>query len=129
MSEHEDNPVFIELCQRPLAVLWTMAPTGEITQISDSILEVRGLTPAEAMAQSADQILTTESMTVSLSYFEQFNKWLLAGETPEAFHAELDYFHKDGHIVKCEVMSVPIFGDDGSVIELRGVSSPLFTDL
>lgn len=129
MSQHEDNPVFIELCQRPLAVLWTMAPMGEITQISDSILELRGLTPAEAMAQSADQIHPMESLRVSLSYFEQFNKWLLAGETPEAFHAELDYFHEDGHLIRCEVMAIPIFGDDGSVIELRGVSAPLLTDL
>jgi hypothetical protein len=106
---------------------WFLPSRDEM--LGDSILELRGLTPAEAMAQSADQIHPMESLSISLSYFEQFNKWLLAGETPEAFHAELDYFHEDGHLIRCEVMAIPIFGDDGSVIELRGVSAPLLTDL
>lgn len=118
------NETFDALSSRPDAVRWTMALTGEITQISDSIFNVRGLTAEEAKEQAADQIHPAASLQLSLGYFEQFSRALLEGRVPEPFHAELEYIHADGSLVPCEVMAVPVLGDNGEVIELIGVSVP-----
>ncbi len=122
MDSTESSTSFVALSSIPGAVLWTMAPTGAITQISDSILQVRGITPEEALAQTLDQTLTQSSIRVSLAYFEQFSRDLLAGRVPEPFHGDFEYLHKDGSIVVCEVMAVPEFDSEGVLTQLRGVS-------
>ena len=118
------DPTFQALSDRPDAVRWTMALTGEVTAISDSIVDVRGLTPDEAKAQTADQIHPPASLQVSLEYFERFSRAMLEGRVPEPFHADLEYFHADGSTVLCEVMAMPVLDDEGEVVELIGVSVP-----
>lgn len=115
---------FDSLCARPDAVRWTMALSGEITDISDSIMQVRGLTPEEAKMQPADRIHPPASLQASLDYFEKFSRALLEGRAPEPFHADLEYFHVDGSLVPCEVMALPVRDDNGEVLELIGVSVP-----
>lgn len=122
MDSTESSTDFVELSSIPGAVLWTMSPAGAITQISDSILQVRGITPEEALAQTLDQTLTQSSIRVSLAYFEQFSRDVLAGRVPEPFHGDFEYLHKDGSIVVCEVMAVPEFDSEGVLTQLRGVS-------
>lgn len=108
-----------------MAVRWTMAPTGEIVEVSDTIEQVRGITVAEALVQTADEIHPPESLRASLAYFERFSRDLVEGRAPSAFRGELLYFHRDGSLVPCDVMALPILDDDGTVIELRGVSVPV----
>lgn len=118
------DEAFDVLCSRPGAVRWTMALTGEITEISDSIYEVRGLTAEQAKVQAADEIHPPASLQRSLEYFEKFSRALLEGCVPEPFHADLEYFHVDGSTVLCEVMALPVVDDAGRVIQLIGVSVP-----
>lgn len=120
------DEIFNALAAQPDAVRWTMALTGEITEISDSIFDVRGLTPDEAKVQAADQIHPAASLQVSLGYFEQFSRALLEGRVPEPFHADLEYIHADGSLVPCEVMALPVLNDVGEVVELSGVSVPKY---
>lgn len=120
-SEH---PEFGRLAAVPDAVVWTMALTGAITDISPSIEAVRGLTVEEAKAQGGDQIHPPSSLKVSLGYFERFSVDMLAGKVPGPFHADLEYFRKDGSTVWCEVYAFPVVVD-GQVTELRGVSAPV----
>jgi PAS domain S-box-containing protein len=122
MDSAESNASFVALSSIPGAVLWTMSPAGAITNISDTILQVRGITPEEALAQTLDQMLTQSSIRVSLAYFEQFSRDVLAGREPEPFHGDFEYLHKDGSIVVCEVMAVPEFDSEGALTQLRGVS-------
>ena len=98
--------------------------TGEITFISESIIDVRGLTPDEAKVQAVDQIHPPASLRVSLDYFERFSRAMLEGRVPEAFHADLEYIHANGSTVLCEVMALPVLNDAGEVVELVGVSVP-----
>lgn len=122
MDFTENDSSFDSLSSVPGAVLWTMSPAGAITYISETILQVRGITPEEAMAQTPDQIHTQRSLRASLAYFEQFSRDVVAGRVPEPFHGDFEYIHKDGSIVVCEVMAVPEFDSDGVLIQLRGVS-------
>jgi PAS domain S-box-containing protein len=125
MTESGSNAAFEELAKNPLAVLWTMSLSGEIAEVSDSIFAVRGLTPEEAKAQSPDQIHPPESIQRSLAYFEYFSRTLLAGEIPEAFSATLDYIHKDGSVVPCQVIAEVMVSAEGLPTGLRGVSVPI----
>lgn len=118
------DEAFALLRSRPDAVRWTMALTGDITDISGSIYEVRGLTAEQAKEQSADQIHPPASLQVSLDYFEKFSRAMLEGRVPPPFHDDLEYYHVDGSTVLCEVMALPVLNDDGEVVELVGVSVP-----
>jgi PAS domain S-box-containing protein len=122
MDSNKDDTSFVDLSSIPGAVVWTMSPAGAITHISDTILQVRGITPEEALAQTPDQMLTQNSLRESLAYFEQFSRDVLAGRVPEPFHGDFEYLHKDGSIVVCEVMAVPEFDAEGVLTQLRGVS-------
>lgn len=119
------HPAFDRLSDVPLAVLWTMAPTGEVVEISDSVEELRGIAPDHARTQSPDQIHPPESLRASLAYFERFSRDLIEGRTPPVFEGQLEYFCADGSVVLCDVVAVPIMADDGSLVELRGVSAPV----
>jgi len=119
------HPDYQRLAQMPDAVLWKMALTGEIIGISPSIEQVRGITQAEAITQSIDQIHPPESMKISLAYFEQFSRDALAGKVPEPFLGELEYLHADGSLVRCEVIVIPETNEDGDLIGILGVSAPV----
>jgi hypothetical protein len=122
MGSADNNSIFARLSSIPGAVLWTMSPAGAITNISDTILQVRGITPEEALAQTPNQMLTQKSLHDSLAYFERFSREALAGRVPDPFVGDLEFFHKDGSIVVFDVMVVPEFDQDGVLTQLRGVS-------
>ncbi len=103
-------------------VIWTMAPDGAITYVSPSVEAMRGFTPAEAMQQTTEEILTPDSQAVSLGYFTQLHTDLAAGRPPQSFRGELEYRCKDGATVWTEVMAQPILGADGAVVEILGVT-------
>jgi PAS domain S-box-containing protein len=120
----EQEVEFARLERLPGAVRWAMAVTGEVTAISPEIAQVRGVAPEAAMAQGVDEIHPPESLRKSLEYFEYFSRELLEGRLPEPFSGALEYFHADGSTVWCDVMTIPITDDAGTIIELRGVSVP-----
>lgn len=119
------HPTYDALVDAPNAVVWTMALTGAITELSPSIEAVRGFTVDEAKAQAGDEIHPASSLKVSLAYFERFSVDMLAGRVPEPFHADLEYVKKDGSTVWCEVFAFPVVGEDGSIAALQGVSVPV----
>lgn len=116
---------YIALCEQPNAVVWRMALTGEILEVSDTIEAVRGITPEESRAQGPDEIHPPSSLAVSLAYFERFSRDLIEGRMPAPFHADLEYYTRVGSTVWCEVLALPDVDDAGQVVSLRGVSVPL----
>jgi PAS domain S-box-containing protein len=121
----ETDPEFIRLSQCPDAVHWTMALSGAITYVSDSVRQVRGLSPQEAMAQSGGEILTPESLAVSLGYFEELTVALQSGQAPEHFRGRFEYLCADGSTVWCEVVAGIVVLPSGDISEMRGVSVPV----
>lgn len=113
------------LAENALDVIWAMAPDGRITYISPSVERLRGFTVAEAMGQSLEEILTPASAAASAAYFMDMLGELAAGRVPAPYRGEQEYRHKDGSTVWCDVMAYPILADDGSLVELLGVSRDL----
>ena len=102
-------------------VIWTMAPDGRITYISPSIEQVRGLTPAQAMQQTIEEIHPPSSQAISLGYFTSLFTDLAAGRPLNSFRGELEYFCNDGSTIWTEVMAHPIVSQ-GQLVEIIGVT-------
>ena len=102
-------------------VIWTMTPRGQITYISPSVEQVRGLTPAEAMAQTVDQIHPPSSQAIAMAYFAQLSADLAAGRPAQSFKGQLEYCCKDGPNLWAEVMAHPVVSE-GRLLEIIGVT-------
>ena len=103
-------------------VIWTMGADGSIGYVSPAIERVRGITPAEAMTQTLDQIHTPQSMAMVMDYFEKLGAAFRESLPPEKFCGELEYLRKDGSIMWADVQVIPLLAEDGKLIELLGVS-------
>ena len=103
-------------------VIWTMQADGTITYVSPAVEKLRGVTPAEAMRQTLEEIHPPSSRAVSLDYFTRLRADLAAGRAPEPFRGELEYWCKDGSTVWTEVLAYPILGSDGRLAEIVGMS-------
>jgi len=103
-------------------VIWSINPNGTITYVSPSVQLVRGYTPEEAMCQPLEQILTPASIAQNLAYFGEMLADVAAGRKPKPFRGQMEYICKDGSTYWCDVMATPILADDGSLVELLGVS-------
>lgn len=108
-------------------VIWTMGMDGSITYVSPAVERVRGFTQQEAMRQTLDQILTPDSQASSLRYFGEMLQAIGKGRTPKAYRGEQEYYCKDGSTFWTEVMAFPVQSDDGSVIELLGITRDIDT--
>lgn len=110
------------LADNAMDVIWTMELDGTISYVSPSVEKMRGITPAEAMQQSLDQIHTPASQVISANYFLALQANIKAGRPTEAFRGELEYRCKDGSTFWTEVMAFPLLGPDGAFLQLLGVT-------
>ncbi len=110
------------LAEHARDVIWTMAANGRITYISPAVEIVRGYTPAEAICQGLDEILTPDSQTVVVNYFATLMQALESGQPPEQFKGELEYRCKDGSTFWTEVIAIPMLNSEGGFVEILGVT-------
>jgi diguanylate cyclase (GGDEF)-like protein/PAS domain S-box-containing protein len=110
------------LAENAWDVVWTMGMDGSITYVSPSVERVRGFTPAEAAAQTIDQINTPESAARVMEYFASLYAAIGAATEPPEFRGEMEYYRKDGSIMLAELQVIPEIDDDGHVIQILGVS-------
>ncbi|MCO4093813.1 MAG: diguanylate cyclase [Acidovorax sp.] len=103
-------------------VIWTIAPNGAITYVSPSVELVRGFTQEESMRQTLEQTLAPDSIALSVAYVSTLLADIEAGRKPKAFRGQMQYLCKDGSTYWCDVMTTPILAEDGSLVELLGVS-------
>lgn len=91
------------LAEHAKDVIWTMELDGRISFISPAIMQLRGFTPDEAMAQRIEQFHPPVSLAISLTYFQRLHADIAAGRSPTAFKGELEYYCKDGSTCWTEV--------------------------
>ena len=126
-KRQEEQLRISELRHRILAentrdVIWAMRPDGVITYVSPAVEQVRGYTPDEAMHQPIEEILSPSSLASAAEYLETLGADLQAGRPPQSYRGEQEYYRKDGSIFWAEVTVVPLLREDGSLVELIGVS-------
>ena len=105
-------------------VIWTLdIPSRRFTYVSPSVLQLRGVTPQEAMAQSLEAALTPESATRAVDEIERRLAMIAAGDkTAQVVTTELDQLCKDGGVVSTEVVCSYLLGPDGVPRTILGIT-------
>lgn len=110
------------LAENAWDVIWTMALDATVTYVSPAVERVRGISPAEAMSQSLEQIHPPESAAKVAGYYQELFTAIAAGTTPPAYRGEHEYYRKDGSIMIGELQVIPHVDADGKVVEILGVT-------
>jgi len=119
----DDIEILSLLAESANDVIWKMSVAGEITYVSPSVERMRGLTPEEAMVQPLDEMMTPESMALTLQYYEEMYAALARGEQPPpTYWGEREYYCKDGSTVWTELYVIPRYDDSGALVEILGVT-------
>lgn len=122
-DDTREKDLLFLLAENSNDVVWTMSPTGEITYVSPAVERMRGISQEEALRQPIHEILTPESVAVSLGYFTDLFAAIAEGRpSPGNFRGMLEYYCADGSTVWTEVQAIPRFGPNGEVLEILGVS-------
>ncbi len=110
------------LADNAIDVISTVGLNGVYSYMSPSVEKLRGYTPAEAMGQPNEEILTPDSLAVITEYSRRLFANLDAGLPAETFRGELEMWCKDGSTVWVEATISPLLDSDGNVVEMLGVT-------
>ena len=110
------------LAENAWEVIWTMGLDGSITYVSSAVERVRGITPAEAMTQSLEEIHPPESVARVSAYYADLFAAIAAGTEPPIFRGEQEYYRRDGSIMTGELQVIPHVDAEGRVVEILGVT-------
>ena len=103
-------------------VIWTAELDGTLSYMSPVVEQVRGFTPEECMRQSLEEMLVPESRAVTEEYNRKLRVDVAVGRRPEIFRGEKGYYRKDGSVMWADVIAVPLLREDGSFVQLVGMS-------
>ncbi len=105
-------------------VMWTSDLNLRWTYFSPSIELLRGFTPAEAIGQTIDEIMTSASAAAAIEVLQ--TQLALAKKHGDASTRtamlEVELLHKDGSTVWTEVKVSFLCGEDGEPVGLVGVA-------
>ena len=110
------------LAENALDVIWTIEPDGTLSYVSPAVEKLRGFTPAEAMRQAPEEVLTPASLALYRHYFQEVQTRALSGLPLEPFRGELEYRCQDGSTVWGDVMIYPRRDADGTLHQFLGVT-------
>jgi PAS domain S-box-containing protein len=106
-------------------VIWSLDPkTLRFTYVSPSISALRGLTVEEALAETLESSLSSESFAKVGAIMGEMTAKLADGD-PSAAEARTGLFEqpcKDGSKKWIEVTTKPVFDGSGALVEITGVS-------
>lgn len=105
-------------------VIWTLdIPSRRFTYVSPSVVDLRGYTVKEALAQTLVETLTDESAARVERDIAQRLQQMLAGERrTQVVVRELDQRCKDGSVVSTEVVSSYLLDADGAPRTILGIT-------
>ena len=110
------------LAENALDVIWTIEADGTLSYVSPAVEKLRGFTPAEALRQAPEEVLTPASLALYRHYFQEVQTRALSGLPLEPFRGELEYRCRDGSTVWGDVMIYPQQDAEGHFRQLLGVS-------
>lgn len=110
------------LADNAIDVIWTADLEGQFTYVSPSILQLRGITPEEALRTTIEDAITPASYPVVRRALRAVVRDALAGRNSDPVYLEVEQPRKDGTTVWTEVTTRVIFDEAGTPLGLLGVS-------
>lgn len=110
------------LAENAWDVIWTMGLDGAITYVSPAVERVRGISPAQAMSQTLEEIHPPASAASDKAYYERLFTAIADGDEPPGFRGEHEYYRSDGSIMTGELQVIPHVTPECQVVEILGVT-------
>ena len=112
------------LAENARDIIWTMDMNLQFTYMSPSVLQIRGYTSEEVMAQPLQEIFTPSSLEIAAKAFEE--ELALESMEPKDPHRvrtlELEHICKNGSTVWVEIKLSLLRDTDGQPFGILGVS-------
>ncbi|NWG76362.1 MAG: diguanylate cyclase, partial [Rubrivivax sp.] len=110
------------LAETSTDVIWTINEAQQFTYISPAILQLRGLTPEEAMRETMTESVCPEFLPRIAESFQKSAEFRKAGGTDFVDHMEIQQPHKDGSRVWVEIITRELYDHKGERIGALGIS-------
>ncbi|NOZ00623.1 MAG: PAS domain S-box protein, partial [Deltaproteobacteria bacterium] len=113
----ESEERYRRLAENARDIIWRTDLEGNIQYVNRAVESMLGIKPEKALDIPLSQYMTENSIRLS-------NDWLRDAlkKGKEGFQGEVEYLHRDGHVVPGE-FNVSILRDEaGKAVELEGVS-------
>lgn len=119
----ENERRFRFIAEHAADVIWTLdIASGRFTYVSPSVLQLRGYTPDEILAQPAAESLSPESAArTRLTLIRSMAQWNAGRPVPPQV-LELDQPHKDGRLIPTEVVMTLHPDASGHLASVLGIS-------
>lgn len=92
-----------------------ISPDGKLLYSNGGSKEILGYEPGEGVGKSIRYFLTRPSYATARRAFKQAS----AVQSPESLSVELDFIHKNGRPVCCELTLLPEYGPQGHLAHIR----------
>jgi PAS domain S-box-containing protein len=103
-------------------VIWTVNEAQQFTYISPAILQLRGLTPEEAMQETVAEAICPEFLPRMTESFQKSAAFRVAGKTGFSDRMEIQQPHKDGSRVWVERITRELYDERGEQTSVLGLS-------
>ncbi len=111
------------LADNVMDIIWLLdLEEMRLTYVSPSVEKVRGVTPAEAMAQPLDEILTPDSFLRVIKLFEEASTCIKEFNSDQVFSIEVELYKKDRSSFWAEITASLVVDDNGRFISLLGIT-------
>ena len=110
------------MADRAQDVIWTVNLEGRFTYVSPAVERLRGLTVAEALAETIDQAVAPESRAAVEAAASELAAKLAAGEKDVATRLEVQQYRKDGSLTWVETVLRSLVNPQGRLNGWVGIS-------
>ena len=115
----ESEKRYRRLTENAKDMIWRTSYKGEVLYVNSAVESMLGYSPKECIGRSSYDYLTNDSI-------EKTVRWMKAamGSDPpkDHFSGDVEYIHKDGHIVPCELSVSIVQNPQDSAIFLEGIT-------
>lgn len=124
ISLRESEEKYRLIAENTVDVISVLDMNLQFTYVSPSIMRVRGFRVEEVMSQTLDQIMTPESLEISLQTFEEEMQLEASGTADPARIRimEIEQYKKDGSTIWLEVSLSILRDNDGNPVGILAVS-------
>lgn len=110
------------IAENTLDVIWIRDTNLKLTYVSPAIMQLRGITPEEAINERMADSMTPDSIKRLEAIIKLREKTLAKGNNNYINRIELQHKRKDGSLIWVESISKPIYDENNKYIGIQGLT-------
>jgi PAS domain S-box-containing protein len=117
LRKEEDR--FQRLAENMQDVIWIADEEGVLLYVNQAMERTTGYRPEEAVGLCRDQYFTEQSVNDT-------SRWVREAEEAiprkNAYHGEVEFIHREGHVVPCDLNVTIVRDDSGQLVGFEGIA-------